>query len=172
MAVQLLECAAIKLAGRDIAGDGEKRHRIEKRVAERDRQVRGAGAAGRERRGRLPRDAVIHIRHEAGDGLMADRNGLDVGRALIKRIDELDVAVAAQPERIRHLLADQVIDDHLGAVEHVLGHRVPRRASVFLPMPPPEKRLTYSCDYAGASVNLGTLCDHPCENCASFSGVS
>jgi hypothetical protein len=33
--------------------------------------------------------------------------------------------VAAQPERIGHILADQVIDDdHLGAVEHVLGHWV------------------------------------------------
>ncbi len=47
------------------------------------------------------------------------RDGLDVGRALVQRVDELDVAVAAQAERVRHLLLDQIIDDDLGAVEHV-----------------------------------------------------
>src|SRR5262249_3362691 len=43
--------------------------------------------------------------------------------ALEQRIDELDVAVAAQPEHVGRLLADQVVDDHLRAVELVGRHR-------------------------------------------------
>ena len=39
--------------------------------------------------------------------------------ALIERVDELDVAVAAQAEHLRHLLLDQVVDDDLRAVEHI-----------------------------------------------------
>jgi hypothetical protein len=41
---------------------------------------------------------------------------------------ELDVAVAAQAEGVGHLLADQVIDDDLSAIEPIVGgsfeHRV------------------------------------------------
>jgi len=54
-----------------------------------------------------------------------NRDGLDVGRALVERVDELDVAMAAQAEHVGHALADEVVDDDLAAVEHVLvGHRV------------------------------------------------
>jgi hypothetical protein len=122
VAVELLERTAIELAGRNVAGHGQERHGVEICVGERDRQVGGARAARRERGGRLARDAVVAVRHEAGDGLVVHRNGLDVVRALVQRIDELDVAVPAQAERIRHLLAHQIVDDHLAAVEHVLRH--------------------------------------------------
>ena len=123
VAVELLECAAVELAGRDVSGHRQERHRVQKRVAERDRQVGGARTARGEGRGRLAGHAVIDVGHEPGDGLVMDRDGLDLVRPPIERIDELDVAVAAQPERIGHLLADEVVDDHLGAVEHVLaGH--------------------------------------------------
>ena len=43
--------------------------------------------------------------------------------ALVERVDELDVAVAAQAEHLRHFLLDQVVDDDLGAVEHITRHR-------------------------------------------------
>src|SRR6266436_8329225 len=57
--------------------------------------------------------------------------------------------MTAQPERIGHLLADQVIDHHLGAVEHVLGHWGSSRAAVILPASPPEQRLMHSCGRTG-----------------------
>ena len=78
VAVELLERAAIELAGRHVAGHRQERHRIEIGVAERDRQIGRAGAAGGEGRGRLAADAVVHVRHEAGDGLVMHRDGLDV----------------------------------------------------------------------------------------------
>ncbi len=59
VAVELLEGAAVELAGRHVAGDGEKRHRVEERIAERDRQIGGARAARREGRGRLAGHAVV-----------------------------------------------------------------------------------------------------------------
>ena len=45
-------------------------------------------------------------------------------RALIQRIDELDIAVAAQAEHLRHLLLDQIVDDDLGTIEHITRHCV------------------------------------------------
>ena len=120
VAIELLERAAVELAGRHVAGHRQERHRIEKRVGERDRQVGRARTARREGRGRLAGDAVVDVGHEAGDGLVMHRDGLDVVRALVERVDELDVAVAAQAEHVGHLLADEIVDDDLAAVEHVL----------------------------------------------------
>ena len=71
--VELLEGAAIELAGRHIAGHRQERHRIQKGIAERDRQVGGAGTAGRKGRGRPAGHPVIDIGHEAGDRLMMHR---------------------------------------------------------------------------------------------------
>ena len=51
------------------------------------------------------------------------RDGLDVACALEQRVEEPDIAVAAQPEDVRHLFAHEVIDDDLAAVEDVGGHR-------------------------------------------------
>ena len=121
--VHFLEGAAVELAGRHVAGHRHERHGIEERVGERDRQVGRAGPAGRKGRRRPPRHAVVNVGHEAGDALVMHRDGLDVGRALVQRVDELDVAVAAQAEHLRHLLLDQIVDDDLGAVEHVTRHR-------------------------------------------------
>ncbi len=123
--IELLEGAAIELAGRHVAGHRQKRHRIQKGVAERDRQVGGAGAAGREGRGRPPGHPVIDIGHEAGHQLVMHRQRLDVVGALIERIDELDIAMAAQAEDLRHLLADEIVDDDLSPVEHILHWRRP-----------------------------------------------
>ena len=78
MPIQFLERAAVELAGRHVAGDRHERHRIEKGVAERDRQVGRARPAGGEGRGRPAGDAVIDVGHEAGDALMMHRDGLDV----------------------------------------------------------------------------------------------
>ena len=121
--VELLEGAAVELAGRHVAGDGEERHRIEIGVGEADGQVGRARPARREGRCRLAADAVIHVGHEAGHALVPDRDGLDVVGALVEGVDEADIAVAAQAEGVGHLLADQVIDDDLAAVEHVVAHR-------------------------------------------------
>ena len=120
--VHFLERAAVELAGRHVAGHRHERHGIEEGVGERDRQIGRTRAAGREGRGRPARDAVVDVGHEAGDALVMHRDGLDVGGALVQRVDELDVAVAAQAEHLRHLLLDQIVDDDLGAIEHVTRH--------------------------------------------------
>ena len=123
--VHFLEGAAVELAGRYVAGDRQERHRIEIGGGERDRQLRRAGAARRKGRGRVAGHAVINVRHEAGDAFMMYRNGLDVGRALVQRVDELDVAMAAQAEHLRHFLLDQVVDNDLRPVELVrCRHRI------------------------------------------------
>ena len=125
--VHFLERTAVELAGRHIAGHRHERDGIEIGVCKRDRQVRRARSAGGEGRRRPAGDAVIDVGHEARDALMVHRDGLDLLAALIERVDELDVAVAAEAEDLRHLLLDQVIDNHLGAVEHVACHcRSPR----------------------------------------------
>ena len=121
LAVQLLERAAAELRGRHVAGDGEERHRIEIGGGERDRQVHRAGPARGEGRDRLALHAVVGVGHEAADALVMHRDGLDVVLALMQRVDELDVAVAAQAEGVGHLLADQVVDDDLAAVQSVVG---------------------------------------------------
>ena len=50
---------------------------------------------------------------------MMDGDRLDIVRPLIHRIDQPDIAMSAQPENIGHILADQIVDDHLTAVEFV-----------------------------------------------------
>ena len=127
LAVQFLERAAAELARRHVAGDGEERHRIEIGGGERDRQVHRARPARREGRDRLALHAVIGIRHETADALVMHRDGLDVVLALVQRVDELDVAVAAQAEGVGHLLADQVVDDDLAAVQPVVGRSFQHR---------------------------------------------
>ena len=122
MPVQFLECAAVELAGRHIAGHGQERHRIQKCIAERDREIGRARPAGGEGRRRPPRHPVIDVGHEAGDALMVHRNRLEFVGALVQGIDKLDVAVAAEAEHLRHFLLDQVVDDDLGAIEHVTRH--------------------------------------------------
>ena len=125
MPIQFLKRAAVELAGRHIAGHRQKRHRVEKRVAERDRQVRRARPAGGEGRGRPPGDAVIDVRHEAGDALVMHRNGFQLVGPLIQRVDELDIAVTAQPEHLRHFFLDQIVDDDLGTIERITcRHRI------------------------------------------------
>ena len=49
--------------------------------------------------------------------------------ALVQRVEQPDIAVAAQAEDVRHLLAHEIVDDDLAAVEDVArGHRGARRA--------------------------------------------
>ena len=122
MPVGLLESAAIELAGGHVAGHSQERHRIEERVGEADRHIRGARTAGGEGRGRLAGHPVVDVGHEARDRLVMHGDGLDVVRALVEGVDETDVAVAAESEDVRHLLADEVIDDDLTAVQHVFRH--------------------------------------------------
>ncbi len=122
VAIELLEGAAVELAGGHVAGHGQERHRVEIGIGERDRQVCRAGPAGGEGRRRLAADPVVDVGHEARDGLVVHGDRLDIVRALIERVDEADIAVAAQAEDVRHLLPHKVVDDHLTAVEHVLGH--------------------------------------------------
>ena len=55
---------------------------------------------------------------------MMHRDGLDVGRALVQRVDELDVAVAAQTEHLRHFFLNQIVDNDLGAIEHISRHQL------------------------------------------------
>ena len=125
VAVQLLEGAAIELGGRHVAGHREERHRIEIRVAEADRQVGRARPAGGEGRDRLAGDPVEDVGHEARDRLVMGRDGLDVLGALVQGVDEADVAVPAQAEGVGHLLLDEIVDDHLTAVQQVACHDRP-----------------------------------------------
>ena len=128
LAVHLLERAAIELAGWHVAGDREERNRVEIGRRQRDRQIGRTRPARRERRDRLARHAIIGVRHEATDAFVMRRDRLDVGRALVERIDELDIAVTAQPERVGHLLLDQVVNDDLSPVELVAGRHAASRA--------------------------------------------
>ena len=128
-----LEGAAIELAGRHVAGHRHERHRVEKGVAKRDRQIGRTRSTRREGRGRLAADAVIDVGHEAGDALVVHGNGLDVSLALEQRVDELDVAVPTQAEDVRRLLLDQIVDNDLGAIEHISRHQTfSLRLAVFL----------------------------------------
>ena len=119
--IKLLERAAVELRGRHVAGHGEERHRVEISGGERDRHVHRARSTGGERRDRLALHAVVRVGHEARDALVVHRDGLDVVLALVERVDELDVAVAAQAKGVGHALADQVVDDDLAAVQPVVG---------------------------------------------------
>ena len=51
-------------------------------------------------------------------------DGLDVRFALEQRVDELNIAVSAKSENVRHLLLDQIVDDNLGTVQHICRHRI------------------------------------------------
>ncbi len=88
-------------------------------VRQRDRQVGGAGAAGGEGRRGAARNTVVNVGHETGDALVMHGDRLDVVRALVERVDELDIAVAAQAEGVGDFLADQIIDNDLRAIELV-----------------------------------------------------
>ena len=129
MPVHFLERAAVELAGRHIASHRHERHGVEERVRKRNRQIRRARTAGGEGRGRPARDTVIDVGHEAGDALMVHRDGLDLVGTLIERVDELDVAVAAEAEHLRHLLLDQIVDNDLGAIERIACHQCSPRCS-------------------------------------------
>jgi hypothetical protein len=67
--------------------------------------------------------AVVDIRHEARDALVMHRDRLDIALALVQGVDELDIAVAAQPEDKGHLLPYQIVDDDLDSIELVGRHR-------------------------------------------------
>ena len=54
----------------------------------------------------------------AGRLLVVDGDGANPVLRLERRIQEADIAVPAEAEQIRHLLADQEIDDDIGAVHH------------------------------------------------------
>ena len=57
---------------------------------------------------------------------MAHRDGLDLVAAFVQGFDEADKSVAAQAEGARDLLSNQIVDDHLAAVERVSdGHNGP-----------------------------------------------
>ena len=127
MAVQFLKRAAIELARRHVSGHCQEWNGIEIGVGERNRQIGGTRTAGGEGRGRFAAHTVVDVRHESGDALVVDGHRLDVVSALVERVDKADISVAAQAEDVRHLFAHEIIDDHLTAVEHVLGHRLDLR---------------------------------------------
>ena len=55
---------------------------------------------------------------------MMHRDGLEFVGAFIQRVDELDIAVAAQAEHLRNFLLDQIVDDDLGTIERITRHRI------------------------------------------------
>src|SRR5581483_12034945 len=100
---ELLKGAAVELTCRDVAGHGHERDGIEKRIGERDRQVGRTRTAGGEGRRRAPGDTIENVGHEAGDAFMVHGDSLDIVLTLEERIDELNVAVAAEAKHGRHL---------------------------------------------------------------------
>src|SRR5262249_32625369 len=144
LAIEFLERAAVELGGRHIAGHRQKRNGIQIRVSERDRQIRRARTAGSKGRRRLAADAVVHVRHETGDALVMNGDSLDVVGAFVERVEEADIAVAAQAKDVRHLFAHELVDDHLTAVEHVLGHRLTASGYCGLTMGAVSDRCSYS----------------------------
>jgi hypothetical protein len=56
----------------------------------------------------------------AGRLLVARGDGLDRVGPVVERVEQPHVAVAAEPEHVRDLLARQVLDDDLAAVHGIL----------------------------------------------------
>jgi hypothetical protein len=62
--------------------------------------------------------AEERVGHVAGRLLVTRRDRPDGVGAIVERVEQPDVAVPAQAEDVRHLLAHQVLDDDLAAVAH------------------------------------------------------
>src|SRR3979411_2651910 len=78
------------------------------------------------------------------------RDGLELVGTLIQRVDELDIAVTAEAEHLRHLLLDQVVDNNLSPIERIARrHRISpyqfadsRRSPIHLSLPTAQARRT------------------------------
>jgi hypothetical protein len=64
------------------------------------------------------RHAEVRVGHVPGRLLVPGRDRLDGVGAIVERVEQADVAVAAEAEDVGDLLADQVLDDDLAAVSH------------------------------------------------------
>ena len=115
VSVQLLERAAVELRGRHVGGDREKCGGVSLRHGERHDEVRRARAGGRERGHRLVLDAEVAVGHVPGGLLVARRDEPHLVAHLVERIEQADVAVAADAEDVRDLLLDQEFGDQLAA---------------------------------------------------------
>ena len=81
-------------------------------------------------RHRLVADPEIGVGHVPGGLLVADRDHADLVAALVQRIQHADVAVAAEPDDVRHVLCDQEIRDQLAALHVWHGPAGPRENCV------------------------------------------
>ena len=126
--VDLLERRAVGLRGRHVGGDREQRRGIRQRGRQRHRQVGRTRAGRRERGDGLVPDAEIRVGHVARALLVPRRDQLHLIADLVERIEDPHVAVAADPEHVRNLLADQVFGDQLAAFH--LRHGLCSRYSV------------------------------------------
>ena len=125
--VQFLERPAVELRGRHVRGDREQRGRIGLRDGERHDEVRGARTGRGERRDRLVLHAEVAVGHVRGGLLVARRDELDLVAHLVQRIEQADVAVAADAEHVGDLLLDQEFRDEIATFpRHGLAARVGR----------------------------------------------
>ena len=97
------------------AGHQEHRGRVDVGGPHADNRVGLAGTDAREGQHRPARDAVVAVRQMHGRLLVHHLDGADLVRPVEERVGEVPAAVAGDARRVRHALADQVLDDDLSA---------------------------------------------------------
>ena len=118
--VELLERRAVVLRGRHVGGDAQEGRGVRQRRGAGHHHVGRARPRGRERGHGLVLDAEVGVGHVAGALLVARRDELQLVLHVVERVEDADVAVAADAEDVGHLLLHQVLGDEL-ATFHV-GH--------------------------------------------------
>jgi hypothetical protein len=116
VAIGFLKGAAVELARGDIAGNGEVGNRVKVSVCKTYGNIGGAGTAGGKRCSRTAGNPIVDVRHESRHRLVTDRIGSNFCGSLVERVDETDVAVAAEAERMSNVFLDQIVNDNLAAV--------------------------------------------------------
>jgi hypothetical protein len=121
--VEFLEGLALAHLARDLADEHHERRRILTRDVDAGRRVGGARSAGDETDARAAGHLADRLRHHRGAALLP-ANG-DGKIAVVKRIENRQVALARHAEDVAHAVNAQLIDQNLGRGPHIVltAHR-------------------------------------------------